>query len=126
MSRRSWLERPRSAPSRSASKSSMEQSIRASTSGTSKDIERVAGFTHRLATMDDLDALREVMRRSIERLQEGFLTPEQVRVSHTVMGLDSQLIKDGTYFVVEKDGRIAGCGGWSWRSTLYGGDESLV
>jgi GNAT superfamily N-acetyltransferase len=104
----------------------MERSIRASTSGTSKDIERVAGFTHRLATMDDLDALREVMRRSIERLQEGFLTPEPVRVSHTVMGLDTQLIMDGTYFVVEKDGRIAGCGGWSWRSTLYGGDESVV
>jgi GNAT superfamily N-acetyltransferase len=42
------------------------------------------------------------------------------------MGLDTQLIKDGTYFVVERDGRIAGCGGWSWRSTLYGGDESMV
>lgn len=86
----------------------------------------MAGFTHRLATLDDLDALREVMRRSIATLQEGFLTPEQVRVSHAVMGLDTQLIKDGTYFVVEKSRRIAGCGGWSWRSTLYGGDESLV
>ena len=86
----------------------------------------MAGFTHRLATLNDLDALREVMRRSIERLQDGFLTPEQVRVSHTVMGLDTQLIKDRTYFMVEKDGRIAGCGGWSWRSTLYGGDESMV
>jgi len=86
----------------------------------------MAGFTHRVATMDDLDALREVMRRSIEKLQDGFLTPEQVRVSHSVMGLDTQLIKEGTYFVIEKDGRIAGCGGWSWRSTLYGGDESMV
>jgi GNAT superfamily N-acetyltransferase len=84
------------------------------------------GFTHRIATLDDLDALREVMRRSIESLQTGFLTPEQVHVSHTVMGLDTQLVKDGTYFVVEKDGRIAGCGGWSWRSTLYGGDDSMV
>ena len=86
----------------------------------------MAGFTHRLATIEDLDALREVMRRSIEALQNDFLTPEQVRVSHTVMGLDTQLIEDGTYFMVERDGRIAGCGGWSWRSTLYGGDESLV
>jgi GNAT superfamily N-acetyltransferase len=86
----------------------------------------VAGFTHRLATLDDLDALREVMRRSIAALQTDFLTPEQVRVSHSVMGLDTQLIKDGTYFIVERDGRIAGCGGWSWRSTLYGGDESMV
>src|SRR6476469_664043 len=104
----------------------MEPSTRGSTSETSKAIEPMAGFTHRVATMDDLDALREVMRRSIEKLQDGFLTPEQVRVSHSVMGLDTQLIKDGTYFVVEKDGRIAGCGGWSWRSTLYGGDESMV
>ena len=86
----------------------------------------MAGFTHRLATLDDLDALREVMRRSIETLQTGFLTPEQVRVSHTVMGLDSQLVADGTYFIVESAGRIAGCGGWSWRSTLYGGDQSVV
>jgi GNAT superfamily N-acetyltransferase len=104
----------------------MVRSIRGSTLGTSKDIDRVAGFTHRLATMDDLDALREVMRRSIATLQTGFLTPEQVRVSHAVMGLDTQLIKDGTYFMVEKDGGIAGCGGWSWRSTLYGGDDSMV
>jgi GNAT superfamily N-acetyltransferase len=86
----------------------------------------MAGLTHRLATLEDLDALREVMRRSIASLQAGFLTPEQVRVSHSVMGLDTQLVKDGTYFVVERDGRIAGCGGWSWRSTLYGGDDSMV
>jgi len=85
----------------------------------------MAGLTHRLATLEDLDALREVMRRSIAALQTDFLTPEQVRVSHSVMGLDTQLIKDGTYFVVERDGRIAGCGGWSWRSTLYGGDDSM-
>ena len=86
----------------------------------------VAQFTHRRATIDDLDALREVMRRSIASLQEGFLTEEQVRVSHMVMGLDTQLIRDGTYFIVESENRIAGCGGWSWRSTLYGGDESMV
>ena len=104
----------------------MEQSTRGSTSGTSRDIDRVGRFTHRLAGLEDLGALREVMRRSIERLQAGFLTPEQVRVSHTVMGLDSQLIRDGTYFIVESGGQIAGCGGWSWRSTLYGGDDSIV
>ena len=40
------------------------------------------------------------------------------------MGLDQQLIDDGTYFVVECDGRLAGCGGWSRRATLYGGDHS--
>ena len=40
------------------------------------------------------------------------------------MGIDSQLIKDGTYFVVESDGVIAGCGGWSRRATLYGGNQT--
>ncbi len=42
------------------------------------------------------------------------------------MGLDTQLVRDGTYFIIESDGRVAGCGGWSWRSTLFGGDESAV
>jgi GNAT superfamily N-acetyltransferase len=91
-----------------------------------KDLERETGFTHRLASIDDLGELHEVMRRSIETLQTDFLTPEQVVASHRVMGLDTQLIRDGTYFMVEHDRRIAGCGGWSWRSTLYGGDESVV
>jgi len=86
----------------------------------------VSEFTSRIAEQADLPALREVMRRSIETLQDDFLTLEQVRASHKVMGLDAQLVRDGTYFIVESGDRIAGCGGWSWRSTLYGGDESIV
>ena len=86
----------------------------------------MSALTHRIARPEDLDGLREVMRRSIETLQDEFLAPEQVAASHKVMGLDAQLILDGTYFIVESGGRIAGCGGWSWRSTLYGGDESVV
>lgn len=76
--------------------------------------------------MDDLDALRALMSRAIASLQGAFLSPEQVRVSHMVMGLDTQLIADQTYILVEEDGRIAGCGGWSPRATLYGGDHSIV
>lgn len=81
-------------------------------------------FTHRIATPADLEALRAVMARAIAELQKGFLSPEQIAASHAVMGLDTQLIADGTYFIVEEEGRIAGCGGWSHRATLYGGDHS--
>ena len=83
-------------------------------------------FTHRLATEDDLAILRDLMSRAIAELQRGFLTPAQVAASHTVMGLDTQLVRDRTYFIVERDGVVAGCGGWSWRATLYGGDDSAV
>lgn len=87
----------------------------------------MSAFTHRLAQPDDLKALRTVMERAIATLQHGFLTPEQIAASHRVMGLDTQLIADQTYFLVEDtDGTIAGCGGWSYRATLYGGDASIV
>ncbi|WP_342250986.1 GNAT family N-acetyltransferase [Sphingomonas sp. OTU376] len=86
----------------------------------------MAELTHRIARIEDLPALHALMGRAIEALQQDFLTPEQVRASHKVMGLDSQLVRDGTYFLVERDGEIAGCGGWSWRATLFGGDDSVI
>ncbi|HEV2363038.1 MAG TPA: GNAT family N-acetyltransferase [Caulobacteraceae bacterium] len=64
------------------------------------------------------------MDAAIGELQRGFLTPAQIAASRAVMGLDTQLIADGTYFVIEADGELAGCGGWSRRATLYGGDHS--
>lgn len=81
-------------------------------------------LTHRLARSSDLDALRAVMALAIAELQKGFLDEAQIAASRAVMGLDSQLIADGTYFIVEAGGDIAGCGGWSRRATLYGGDHS--
>ncbi|HUB86038.1 MAG TPA: GNAT family N-acetyltransferase [Rhizomicrobium sp.] len=81
-------------------------------------------LTIRPATTDDIPALRGVMNLAIEELLKPFLSPEQIAASHAVMGLDTQLIADGTYFVVEDDGAIAGCGGWSRRATLFGGDHS--
>lgn len=81
-------------------------------------------FTHRIATPADLEALRAVMALAIAELQKGFLSPEQIAASNAVMGLDTQLIADGTYFIVEEGEQIAGCGGWSHRATLYGGDHS--
>ncbi len=64
------------------------------------------------------------MTRAIEELQQGYLTQEQVAASHAGMGLDTQLIEDGTYFTVWHEDQLAGCGGWSFRSTLYGGNHS--
>lgn len=78
----------------------------------------------RLAQPADLPALTAVMDVAIGELQRGFLTPEEISASRAVMGIDTQLVRDGTYFVAEIDGVLAGCGGWSRRATLYGGDHS--
>jgi GNAT superfamily N-acetyltransferase len=81
-------------------------------------------LTHRLATIDDLAVLTAIMDRAMAALLSPFLDAEQVRASHAIMGLDTQLVVDGTYFLVLCDGEPAGCGGWSRRNTLYGGDHS--
>ena len=78
----------------------------------------------RLAQLEDMPALSALMDRAIGELLNDFLPPEGVRASFEIMGLDTQLIADGTYFVVEDGGEIAGCGGWSRRATLFGGDHS--
>jgi GNAT superfamily N-acetyltransferase len=84
----------------------------------------VMGFTRRIATTDDLVALEVVMRAAISELQKGFLSAEEIESSRAIMGIDTQLIKDGTYYVVLDGEIIAGCGGWSRRATLYGGDHT--
>jgi GNAT superfamily N-acetyltransferase len=83
-----------------------------------------AALTHRLARREDLDELRSLMNAAISELQKPFLDDRQIASSRTIMGLDSQLIEDGTYYIVESDGELAGCGGWSRRATLYGSDQS--
>jgi GNAT superfamily N-acetyltransferase len=84
----------------------------------------LAVFSHRLATSADIPALRVLMNASIAALLKPFLSPAQVDASFAIMGLDSQLIADGTYFLVECDGALAGSGGWSRRATHFGGDHS--
>ena len=84
-------------------------------------------FAVRTATVADMPAIAALMDRAIKALQRDYLTPEQIAASRHSMGLDTQLIADGTYVVVEDDaGRIVGCGGWSWRATLYGGDHNAA
>lgn len=80
-------------------------------------------FAHRLATPDDADDLTWLMHLAIEELQKPFLSAAAITASRLIMGLDRQLIVDGTYFVVEAGERLAGCGGWSRRATLYGGSQ---
>ena len=77
-------------------------------------------FTHRLAIQADMPMLETLMHAAIRGLLPQFLPPEKVEASFAIMGVDSQLIADGTYFVVEDEGRPAGCGGWSRRATLFG------
>lgn len=81
-------------------------------------------FSHRLATMADLPDMRALMTLAIRRLLSAYLDEAQVEASFETMGVDTQLIEDGTYFAVEQDGRLVGCGGWSRRATLFGGDHS--
>lgn len=83
-----------------------------------------SGMTSRLATRDDIPVLDALIQRAIDELQKGFLDDAQIESSHAIMGIDGQLIDDGTYFVIEREGAIVGCGGWSRRATLYGGDHS--
>jgi GNAT superfamily N-acetyltransferase len=83
-------------------------------------------LTHRIATPDDVPAIRALMDRAIGELQRGFLSEAEIAASRAVMGLDTQLIVDGSYFLIEEGGRLAGCGGWSRRATLYGGDHSAA
>jgi len=78
----------------------------------------------RLATLDDVPVLTLLMDAAIAELQRGFLDDAQIAASRAIMGMDAQLIEDGTYFVVEVGSYLAGCGGWSRRATLYGGHQT--
>ena len=82
-------------------------------------------FHLRAASNADIPSLNALIARSGVELSAGFYTPEQaIAVTRFVFGVDSQLIADGTYFLVEDDGVLAACGGWSKRRTLFGGDQA--
>jgi len=84
----------------------------------------VTGIVIRLAAADEMASLERLIAGSARALSKGFYDERQVEaaIAH-VFGVDSQLIADGTYFVAEAEGRTAGCGGWSRRRTLFGGDR---
>jgi GNAT superfamily N-acetyltransferase len=94
-------------------------------------------FLVRIATPQDVPHLRELIEASVRGLQANDYTPTQIEAAlHSVYGVDTQLIADGTYFAVEvaapsprvtsRESQVTApvaCGGWSKRKTLYGGDQ---
>src|SRR5438105_5030381 len=84
-------------------------------------------FDLRAATAEDVPAIQALIDASVRGLQAGDYSSEQIAASlKTVFTTDSQLIADGTYFIaLAEGGELAGCGGWSKRKTLYGGDGQM-
>src|SRR5690242_6221398 len=81
-------------------------------------------MTIRCATADDTPALQQLIALSARGLSIGFYTAAQTESAiKYVFGVDTQLVADQTYFVVEDEDGIIACGGWSKRNTLYGGDQ---
>ncbi len=81
-------------------------------------------ISNRLANEADLEALRSLIAIAADLNQRAFLPAAELAASHAVMGLDTQLITDRTYFIIEDEGELVGCGGWSFRTTTHGGDLS--
>ena len=81
-------------------------------------------FSIRIARESDVPTLRALIDASVRGLQTDDYSPAQIEAALSkVFGVDTQLIADGTYLVVEtQQHEIVGCGGWSKRKTLYGGD----
>lgn len=78
----------------------------------------------RLATFQDIPELKKLLDLSVRGLSTEHYTSSQIDSAlKYIFGIDTQLISDSTYYIFEIDGIIAGCGGWSMRKTLYGGDQ---
>src|SRR5271155_3959580 len=84
-------------------------------------------FHLRVATIEDVTGIRRLIDASVRGLQAGDYSAAQIEGAlATVFTVDSRLIADGTYFVAfDETGELAGCGGWSFRKTLYGGDNQI-
>lgn len=89
----------------------------------------MGSFVLRLATREDIGAIQELIPRSVRELSQGFYSQQQIESAiRFIFGPDSALIDDGTYFVACDANelpthKVIGCGGWSRRRTLYGGDQ---
>ena len=82
-------------------------------------------LTVRNARLDDEAVMNRLIQDSVRELSRGYYSDAQIEsgIRH-VFGVDTMLVRDGTYFCVEAEGAIVGCGGWSMRRTHYGGDHA--
>ena len=81
-------------------------------------------MTLRVAVLEDVPALQQLIPHAARELSKGFYTPQQIESAiQYIFGVDTQLIADRTYYVAEAGGQLVGCGGWSKRHTLFGGDQ---
>jgi GNAT superfamily N-acetyltransferase len=81
-------------------------------------------ITLRRARLDDVPLLTRLMEQSIRVLQAPDYSPAQIESGlRFIYGIDTLLIEDGTYFIAQNDGEVVGCGGWSRRRMLYGGNQ---
>ena len=81
-------------------------------------------FNSRLANSKDIPSIKRLMEQSITGLLGGYVNQEELEASFESMGLDDQLILDQTYFLIDFEGILVGCGGWSNRKTLFGGNHT--
>jgi GNAT superfamily N-acetyltransferase len=85
------------------------------------------GYVIRRATAADAPVLSDVIAASARGLSIGYYETEEVEAAlRGAFGVDSQLVEDGTYYVATENDAIVGCGGWSRRRTLFGGDAFTV
>jgi len=81
-------------------------------------------FEHKIAVLKDIPDIKALMKLSIQALLGPYLTKSQLKASFESMGLDDQLIKDKTYFMIFTKENFVGCGGWSNRKTLFGSNHT--
>jgi GNAT superfamily N-acetyltransferase len=97
---------------------------RARTGRAVTEAKAVDELTLRHATMKDVPRLETLIGESVQALSAGYYSAEQVTSAlRFVFGVDTQLIADRTYYVIDGPTGLAACGGWSKRQTLYGGDQ---
>lgn len=76
------------------------------------------------STLEEIPQLNQMIGESARVLSRGFYTEQETASAiQYVFGVDTALVHDGSYFTAHLDGELAGCGGWSRRRTLYGGDQ---